>query len=161
MTKSQPSFFDAVEPGISYGIGSYTFLPESIKKFAAKYDPQRFHLDEDAAKQSIFGGLCASGWHTLSVWMRLYVDNGRNGIIAATGFEGDLPEYGPSPGVGNIKWLKPVMAGDTISYRSTVTSKRISKSRPGWGLLMQKSEGENERGEMVVSVEGAGMLRTD
>ena len=132
--------------------GSHTFTAEEIKRFARKFDPQPFHLDEEAAKASIFGGLCASGWHTMAVWMRMMVDK-RKQIAAEMTARGEpIPTLGPSPGFRDLRWLKPVYVGDTISYSSTVTDKRPSSSRPEWGVISVQTTGVNQNGEPVVSV---------
>ena len=111
-----------------------------------------------AARDSVFGGLCASGWHTLAVWMGLNVKNGRAAMRKALEYDGPDPRFGPSPGAENIKWLAPVMAGDTITYHLTLTDKRKLKSKPGWGLLTQRSVGINQHGKEVVSLEGSVMV---
>ncbi|NIX76246.1 MaoC family dehydratase [Microvirga terricola] len=136
-------------------LGSYTFHPDDIIRFAKQYDPQRFHVDPEAAKKSLFGGLCASGWHTVSIWMKqmiAYREHVRMEALA----RGERPaRLGSSPGFTNLKWLKPVYAGDTITYRSTLVSKRVSASRPGWGLAFHHNTGINQRGEEVISFDGS------
>ena len=133
-------YFEDFSRGEKTELGSYTFTAESIKRFAGAFDPQSFHLDEAAAAASLFGGLCASGWHTAAVWMRLMVDNGlRN---SAADFEGQArPRIGPSPGFEAMQWLKPVMAGETISFTTEVIEMRASRSRPEWGLVISRNEG--------------------
>lgn len=136
-------------------LGSYTFEADDIIRFARQFDPQRFHVDAQAARESLFGGLCASGWHTASVWMKMMVAH-RERIHAFALEHGQRPaRLGPSPGFTDLKWLKPVYAGDTITYRSTVTAKRASASRPGWGMVNHHNTGVNQRGEEVFSFEGA------
>lgn len=153
--------FDKIEIGMVSDLGSYTFDREEIIRFAEKFDPQRFHVDEQAAKQSHFGALCASGWHTLSIWMRCNVANGREEIARLTDSEIQEEAFGLSPGVRKIRWLLPVFPGDTITYRSTVTGKRKTPKRPGWGMVMNQSEGFNQHGQMVMSMEGTVTMRTD
>lgn len=143
--------FDEAEIGERTELGSFTFTPEDIMAFASAFDPQRFHLDEAAAEGSLFGGLCASGWHTGAVWMRLMVAHRRR-VQALMGDA--MPKLGSSPGFRNLKWLKPVFAGNTISYASTTTDKRASNSRPGWGLVFHHNTGINQRGETVFSFDG-------
>ena len=92
------SLYQHIKPGLVLQTGNYTFDAEKIKRFAAKFDPQPFHLDEEAAKKSVFGELCASGWHTISVWMRLNVDHGRRMLETESGYHGPPPEFGMSPG---------------------------------------------------------------
>ena len=155
------SFYQCLEPGLVQQIGSHTFERDEILEFAAEFDPQRFHMDDEAAAQSNFGKLCASGWHTISVWMGLNVRNGNQGLIALSGYTGPPPVMGPSPGVRNIKWMAPVYVGDTITYRSTLTGKRTSPNRKGWGMLMNRTEGFNQNGVQVLSMDGAVTLRVD
>lgn len=135
-------------PGGSLEIGSHTFGEEEIITFARQFDPQLFHTDPVAARNSVFGGLIASGWHTCAIAMRLMVDNyvGRSASLG-------------SPGLDNIRWLAPVRAGDTITYRRTITAARPSASKPEVGLVHSRWEATNQRGEMVMTMEGWGMFR--
>ncbi len=144
--------FDALQTGVETPLGSFTFTAEDIVAFAGAFDPQRFHLDEAAAKASLFGGLCASGWHTGAVWMRLMVAHRRS---VQTLMGDSMPRLGSSPGFRNLKWLKPVFAGDTITYTTTVADKRASASRPGWGLAFHRNAGVNQHGETVFGFDGA------
>jgi acyl dehydratase len=147
-------FLEDIEIGSEEALGSYEFTRDAIVKFARKFDPQPFHVDDEAARQSHFGALCASGWHTAAAWMKCYVafnDHHRRERMA----RGDaMPAIGPSPGFENLRWPKPVYAGDVVAYRSQVTDKRALKSRPGWGLLASLNEGINQKGESVLSFEG-------
>ncbi|WP_102958850.1 MaoC family dehydratase [Mangrovicella endophytica] len=155
------SFFDAIVVGETAGLGTHLFEAAEIKRFAALYDPQAFHLDEEAAKVSLLGGLCASGWHTAAIYMRLNVDH-RDRIAAAWIAGGNAaPNFGPSPGIRNIRWPKPVMADDSVTYHRTVTGKRLSASRPGWGIVETHVEAVNQRGEPVFSCDGAAFCSTD
>ena len=155
------SFWDRFEIGKPVELGSHRFTAEDIKRFAGKYDPQPFHLDEEAASASVLGGLCASGWHTAAVCMRLNVDT-RAAQVKAYVAEGNAtPQVGPSPGIRNIKWPKPVYAGDTVTFTQTVTGKRHSQSRPGWGVLEFTTLGVNQDGEPVFSFDGAAFAGTD
>ncbi len=144
-------FFEEVRVGDSYELGRYTFGAEDIKNFARRFDPQLFHVDEDAAAQSHFGALCASGWHTAAAWMRLWVNYQRHRTEASQARGEPVPGYGPALGFRELKWLKPVYVGDTIAYRSEVIESRVSESRPGFGLLTIRSTGVNQNGEMVIS----------
>lgn len=135
-------------------LGSHLFTAEEIKRFAAAYDPQAFHLDEAAAAASQFGALCASGWHTGAVWMKLMVRNRTEAAKEAARTGTPFARLGPSPGFTKLKWLKPVYAGDTISYRSRITSTRPSASRPGWELMFHYSEGADQTGKVVFSFQG-------
>lgn len=140
-------------------IGSYTFTPEEIIEFARKYDPQPFHLDAEAARKSVFGGLCASGWHTTAVFMKLNVAS----IVQATKDalkRGETPPtFGPSPGFENLKWPKPVYAGDTITYKRMVHAIRPMASRPGWSMLTMTTTAHNQNGEEVLSFDNAAMVK--
>lgn len=144
-------FFEDIATGERAELGSRTFTAPDIKAFAARFDPQAFHLDEEAARRSHFGGLCASGWHTASVWMRLMVDHVRREDEARAARGERVAALGPSPGFRDLKWLKPVYAGDTISYATEVAEKRVSASRPGWGLVTFRNSGVNQNGETVIS----------
>ncbi|QQN63611.1 MaoC family dehydratase [Bradyrhizobium diazoefficiens] len=145
-------FFDDIEIGQRRDIGTYNFTAESIKTFAAKFDPQRFHLDEEEGKNSLFGGLAASGWHVGSACMSLLVADGQRLAREAAGRGEEVAVWGPSPGFRDLRWIKPVLAGDTISYSSVVIDKRASGSRPGWGILTARTAGINQRGEEVYSI---------
>jgi len=144
-------FFEDIRVGDAYELGRYTFTTEDIKAFAQRFDPQLFHLDEEAASQSHFGALCASGWQTAAVWMRLMVDYRRREIEAARARGEPVAGMGPAVGFRELKWLKPVYVGDTIAYRSEVVEGRLSESRPGHGLVTILSTGANQSGEMVIS----------
>ena len=145
-------FFEEMEVGQRRELGSFTFTAEAIKKFAAQFDPQRFHLDEEEGRKSLFGGLAASGWHVGSVCMKLLVADvtGQAKEAAARGEE--VAAWGPSPGFRELRWITPVLAGDTISFSSEIESKRISSSRLGWGLLQARNTGTNQRGKLAYSV---------
>lgn len=145
-------FFEDIQIGQRREIGSHTFTAEAIKNFAAKFDPQRFHLDEEEGRKSLFGGLAASGWHVGSACMRLLVDDGRRMTQEAVARGDKLAVWGPSPGFRDLRWIRPVLAGDTISFVNVVTDKRTSNSRPGWGILQATTTGTNQRGEEVYSI---------
>lgn len=151
-----PPFFT---PGHRVEIGSHLFDAEGIVRFASRYDTQVFHLDPEAAKDSLFGGHCASGWQTASVWMRKQRDHAAqfNAEWEAAG-NGRI-EYGPSPGFRNLRWLKPVYAGDTVHYSMTTLACRPSGSRPGWHLLTGLQEGVNQHGEKVIAFESSVFIR--
>jgi acyl dehydratase len=144
-------FFEDIAPGERAELGAHTFTADDIKRFARKYDPQPFHLDEAAAARSHFGALCASGWHTASVWMRLMVDHQRREDEARRARGEAVASLGPSPGFRVLKWLKPVYAGDTVTYSTEIVDKRASTSRPGWGLMSIRNTGVNQKGEPVIS----------
>jgi acyl dehydratase len=144
-------FFDDIAVGEKSEVGRHTFTAEDIKSFASRYDPQPFHLDEAAAERSHFGRLCASGWHTACVWMRLLIELRRREDDASRTRGEPVATLGPSPGIRELKWLKPVYVGDTVTYCSEVTGMRPSQSRPGWGLVTWLHTGNNQRGEPVIS----------
>jgi acyl dehydratase len=145
-------FFEDIAIGQRRELGSFTFTAEGIKKFAAQFDPQRFHLDEEEGRKSLFGGLAASGWHVGSVCMKLLVADGQRLAREAAARGEKLAIWGPSPGFRELKWTKPVLAGDTISFASEVVSMRTSEKRPQWGILEARNSGINQRGEPVFSI---------
>jgi len=142
-----------LKPGTRSEIGSHRFEPEDIIRFARKFDPQRFHVDEEAASKTMLGGLCASGWQTASVWMKLQRLSVRERTSTLKSSGKTYPEFGPSPGMKHLKWLKPVFAGDTITYCNTPKEFRKSNSRPPWWILRNFSEGFNQNGEKVIEFE--------
>lgn len=145
-------YFDEREVGETVAYPGYTFTRDAIIDFARQFDPQPFHLDEDAAKASLFGALCASGWHTGSAFILRIVEarmQANSGPIA----RGErLPAYGPSPGFRDLRWLKPVFVGDTIEFRSRLARKIDLKSRPTRGLLENEVQGRNQKGEVVIAL---------
>jgi acyl dehydratase len=148
-------YLEDLETGGTIELGTATFTPEAIVRFAKAYDPQLFHVDPEAARNSLFGGLCASGWHTAAAWMRLMVEHRRRSHAAALA-RGQRPALlGPSPGFRNLRWTRPVFAGDRIAYRTTLTEARPSASRPGWGIAFHRNSGVNQHGEEVFSFDGA------
>lgn len=151
-------YFDDIALGDRLALGSHTFTAEEIKTFAAKFDPQPFHMDEAAAARSHFGGLCASGWHTIAVWMRLRVLSGRREDAERAARGEVIAKLGPSPGFRELKWLKPVYAGDTVAFASEVVEKRASQSRPEWGLIFARNTATNQKGDLVLSFIGSGFV---
>jgi acyl dehydratase len=144
-------FFEDIEVGQRRDLGSFTFTAELIKKFAAQFDPQRFHLDEEEGRNSLFGGLAASGWHVGSVCMKLLVADGQREAREAAARGEKVAVWGPSPGFRELRWIKPVLANDTIHFVSEVETKRLSEKRPQWGILQARNTGTNQRGEVVFS----------
>jgi acyl dehydratase len=140
-------YWEDFELGERAELGRHTFSEEEIIAFGRQYDPQPFHIDADQARASAFGGLIASGWQTCAVGMRLMVD----AYISQTVSLG-------SPGIDNIRWLKPVRPGDTISYSRVVLESRASTTRKGVGLVKHRWEAVNQRGELVLTMEGWGMF---
>jgi acyl dehydratase len=146
------AYFEDRIIGETADLGSHTFTREEIIAFARAYDPQPFHLDEEAAKASLFGGLCASGWHTAAHFIRAVITTRQRANAAALAEGRSLPVYGPSPGFRNLAWFKPVYVGDAIAYRIRVTEKIDLKSRPNRGLLASEVQGRNQKGEIVFAV---------
>lgn len=148
MTAKKWAYEDFVEGG-TIALGEKHVTAEEIVEFAREFDFQPFHLDEEAGKASILGGLSASGWHTCCMFMRMMCE----------GFLLDSTSQG-SPGIEYVRWKRPVLAGDTLSGTAHVLAKRISKSRPGLGFVTVKSEMVNQRGEVVLELENTGMFLT-
>ncbi|PZA09512.1 dehydratase [Rhodopseudomonas palustris] len=144
-------FLEDMTIGQRHEIGTFTFTADSIKAFAAQFDPQPFHLDEEAGKASLFGGLAASGWHIAAVCMKLMVADAQRDAAEAAKRGEPVASGGPSPGFRELRWLKPVLAGDTITYYKRVENLRPSDSRPQWGIMQARNTGINQRGEEVFS----------
>ena len=145
---SQPKwYFEDFEVGKTIEVGTRTINEEEIVEFAMKYDPQPFHVDHDAAAKSVYGGIIASGWQTCSMMMRMMVD----------GYLRDSSSLG-SPGVDEVRWLKPVRAGDTLTVTTTVLDARASTSKPDRGVVSSIWHARNQHGELVVTVKGMGMF---
>jgi acyl dehydratase len=138
-------YFEDFEPGRAYELGSHTITEEEIVAFARAWDPQPFHVDPEAARASPFGGLIASGWHTGSLWMRLYVDS----ILASAAAMG-------SPGIEELRWLAPVRPGDTLSGRLIVLEATPSERHPGRGTIRCRCEMVNQDGVTVLSMVSRG-----
>lgn len=141
-------------------LGSHTFSAAEIKAFAAKYDPQRFHMDEKEAENSVFGRLCASGWHTASTWMKYNLLVREDNEQRPWSGPGPRPEFGPSPGVKNLKWLKPVYADETITFTRRAFSLRALGSRPGWSVITFMCEAFDSGGDKVLEFESAVLVKT-
>ncbi len=140
-------YFEDFEPGETIELGSTTVSESEIVEFARRYDPQVFHLDAERAKDSIYGGLIASGWHTAALCMRLLVD----------GVFGDSAGMG-SPGVDELRWLAPVRPGDVLAGRLIVLETIPSRSKPDRGLVKFRAELDNQRGETVLRFDGLAMM---
>jgi acyl dehydratase len=142
-------WFDDIETGVAIDLGDHQFTAEEIIRFAVKFDPQPFHVSEVAGKASHFGGLAASGWHSAAVWQALFTRY-RNASRARTSArDKSVPPDTLSPGVSDVRWFKPVLAGDTLSYRVTFAEKAIHPTDPGWGAVLARAEGINQRGELA------------
>ena len=140
-------YFEAFTPGTVFEAGSFAISEAEIIAFAALYDPQRFHTDPEAARSSVYGGLIASGWHTVALTMRQMIDN----------VFGETTGLG-SPGVDELRWLVPVRPGDTLSVRLTVLEARPSRSKPDRGLVRFKVEATNQDGVLAMSLVGLGFM---
>jgi acyl dehydratase len=140
-------YLEDFQPGEVIELGQCTVTRESIIAFAREFDPQIFHLDDEAAKDTIYGGLIASGWHTGSLTMRLLYE----GLVKNT------VSFG-SPGIDELRWLKPVRPGDTLSGRLTVIEVTPSRSKPDRGVLRSLMEMRNQHGEVVLTIKGLGMF---
>ena len=150
MTSSLPRIaFEDATPGRVFDLGSKTVSAEEIVEFAAEFDPQPFHLDAEAGRNSILGGLAASGWHTTCILMRLMCD----GLLLDATAQG-------SPGVEFVRWRKPVLAGDTLTGRAEVVETRLSKSRPGIGLVTLLVSLTNQDGALACDFCAAVMFGT-
>jgi acyl dehydratase len=140
-------YFEDFIVGSSIAVGSRSITEEEIIAFAVQFDPQPFHVDKAAAAQSMFGGVIASGWHTCSIIMRLMVD----------GFLADSTSLG-SPGVDEIRWLKPVRGGDTLSVTTTILDAKPSASKADRGVVWTEWRATNQHGELVATIKGMGMF---
>jgi acyl dehydratase len=137
-------YFEDFKEGDTVELGSFSYTEDEIVEFARKYDPQPMHTDPAAARESVYGGLIASGWQTATSYMRRLVD----GIMR------DSHSIG-SPGVDRLRWLKPVRPGDTLRARFTILEARASNSRPDWGIVRSRGEVLNQNDEVVMDVEAA------
>jgi acyl dehydratase len=144
-------WFEDIVIGERVTFGVHTFSADEIKAFARQYDPQPFHLGETAAAATHFGALCASGFQSAAWWMRLMVDHRAREYDKRIARGDKLPLLGPSPGFRELRWLKPVYVGDTIRYAMEAVEKRLSGSRPGWGLMMARNTAHNQCDELVMS----------
>ena len=133
---------------IKLTLGSYTFTEENIIAFAKRYDPQPFHVDKEAALRSPYGGLIASGWHTAAVWMKLMMALRHERI--AGGAKETQSNY-VSPGVRELRWLKPVRPGTTLTYTNEAFAKLDWPTRPQFGLMEGKNEARDAAGELYYS----------
>jgi acyl dehydratase len=140
-------YFEDFPPGDVRESPSRAVTRDEIVAFARQYDPQPFHLDDEAATRSIYGGLLASGWHTCALYMRLMWET----------FLKDTASLG-SPGVDEIRWVKPVRPGDTLRVRFTVVEATPSRSKPDRGIVRSLSEVFNQHGEVVMTMRGLGLF---
>ena len=141
-------YWEDLQPGSVRDLGEVTVSAEEIKDFAEQFDPQPFHIDEAAGRRSIFGNLCASGWHTCALAMKLTVEN----------FLNESSSMG-SPGLENLRWLKPVYPDDTLRLQHTIIESRPLRTRTDIGLVRSVWDLFNQNGEKVLQMEGYGMFR--
>jgi acyl dehydratase len=141
--------FEDFEVGMRLDLGSKKVSAEEIIEFASEFDAQPMHLDEEAGKASILGGLSASGWHTCCIFMRMACD----------AFLLDSTSQG-APGVDHVRWKKPVLAGDTLTGTTFIEAKRLSNRRPEMGFVTCRHELVNQRGEIVLELQNTGMFLT-
>ena len=142
-------YFEDIEVGRKASFGRYEVTREEVMEFASKYDPQPFHLDDEAAAQTHFGRLSASGWHTCAMMMSMLVENMKEHRQAGLG----------SPGMDNLRWTRPVYPGDTLRVESEVISKRRSASRPEMGLFKSNVRVFNQNDETVLEMTSNGLIR--
>ena len=140
-------YFEDFAAGETRDLGSVQLSADEIIAFAEQFDPQAFHVDPVRAEASVFGGLVASGWHTVASYMRLFVEGVLNRV----------PSFG-SPGVEQVRWLRPVRPGDTLRARLTVLEVRPSRSRPDRGIVRSRGEMINQDGELVMSLEATNFI---
>lgn len=152
-------WFEDITIDEPFPLGSHTFSEEEILAFGREYDPQYFHLDPAAAAQSHFGGVIASGWHTVLMGHRKMVDALDAEEVRLRDLGQQPGVSGPSPGVNKMEFKAPVRPGDTVTYTLTVTGKRPSNSIPGWGLLFNSLDAVNQRGEKVYHAELVGFSK--
>jgi acyl dehydratase len=140
-------FFEDYVEGATYVCGSFTITEEEIIAFAGLYDPQMMHIDRRLAAEGPFGGIIASGWHTVARTMRLVVDN-------------FLPHDGlAAPGIDELRWPRPVRPGDTLTLHATVQQARRSRSKPDRGLIHALLEVVNHDGDVVMSMKPMNFVR--
>lgn len=137
------TYWEDFKTGERKDIGSVVVDKDEVIEFASRYDPQPFHVDEAAARRSIYGGLIASGWHTCAMVMRLMCDS----YLLESASLG-------SPGIENVRWLRPVRPGDRLTAYRTIEETRLSTSRPDRGIVKTLWEVENQKGELVLTMSG-------
>ncbi len=143
-------YFEDIEVGRTASFGHYAVTREEVMDFAAKYDPQPFHLSDEAAAQTHFGRLSASGWHTCAMVMSMVVANLKENQQAGLG----------SPGIDELKWVKPVYPGDTLRCETEILEKRVSASRPEMGIFKSRMRVFNQDDVMVMTFVSNGLVAT-
>lgn len=150
MSDDGVSYFEDIEVGQRAAFGAYAVTREEVIDFASKYDPQPFHLSDEAAAATHFGRLAASGWHTCAMAMAMLVENMKAHRTASLG----------SPGIDELRWLRPVYPGDTLRCETEVLEKRRSASRPEMGLFKSRMTVFNRDGVAVMTFVSNGMVAT-
>ncbi len=143
-------YFEDIEVGAKAGFGAYPVTREEVIAFAEKFDPQPFHLSDEAAAQTHFGRLSASGWHTAAMTMSMVVENLKANRQAGLG----------SPGIDELKWLKPVYPGDTLRCETEILEKRVSASRPEMGIFKSRMTVFNQNDVAVMTFVSNGLVAT-
>ena len=143
-------YYEDLVVGAVSQYGRYEVTREEVIEFALKYDPQAFHLDDEAAAATHFGRLSASGWHTAAMMMSMTVANLKANKQAGLG----------SPGIDELRWVKPVYPGDTLRCENTLLEKRRSKTKPERGLIRGETRVFNQHGELVMTMKALGMIAT-
>ena len=141
-------YFEDYPPGAVFTAGPIAVERADVVEFARKYDPQPMHTDPAAAARGAFGGLIASGWHTGALMMRLFADNFLSPASSLA-----------SPGLDELRWLRPVRPGDRLSLRVTVLEARRSRSKPAQGVIRSLVEVLNQHGEVVMSLKPISLIR--
>ncbi len=141
-------YFEDYHVGMVDEFGDIAVTAEEIVEFARRYDPQSMHVDPVAAAQGPFGGLIASGWHTAAMVMRLFVEHYLSKVATL-----------PSPGVDELRWVRPVRPGDTLRVRVTVLETKRSRSKPDRGLVRGLVEVLNQNGELVMTQRPMNLMR--
>tara|TARA_B100000686_G_scaffold293233_1_gene322586 strand:+ start:1363 stop:1818 length:456 start_codon:yes stop_codon:yes gene_type:complete len=141
-------YFEDLNKGDNYTLGPIFVSKKEILEFANKYDPQAFHIDEEKAKESLFGGLCASGWHTCSLYMKMLCDS----------FIKNLASLG-SPGMNEIRWIKPLFPNQNITGKVTIISKTPSRSKPNIGSIITNSEVYNNKKEIIMTLQSISIVK--
>jgi acyl dehydratase len=146
-TEPDAQYLDDFAPGAVYEYGPVTVSEAEILEFARKYDPQPIHIEPGWARTGPFGGLIASGWHTTALTMRLLVDN----YLPAAASLG-------SPGIDELRWVRPVRPGDALSVRVTVLETRPSRSKPDRGIIRSQIEVLDAHGQVVMTLVALNLL---
>ncbi len=141
-------YFEDYPQGAVFELGSFEVSEEEIVSFARRYDPQPMHIDREAAAEGMFGGLIASGWHTVALQMRLIAERFLSSASSL-----------PSPGIDELRWLRPVRPGDRLTVRVTVLEANRSRTRPDRGMVRSLIEVSNQDDAVVMSLKPMNLMR--